>query len=89
LKHRKALSYGHFLSTPPSEQVVPNSNSSSSDEVTPHVIPSPLAACDQQLEQQVIATSSTTSNYVPNYLDDESTLETCFNNYMISSQVMN
>lgn len=71
LKHRKALSYGHFLSLP-SEQIVPNNSSSSSDDTA--------AVIKLLPEQQQIF-----SSYDPYYLDDETTLETP--NYIISSQV--
>lgn len=87
-KHSKALSYGHFLSTPPSEQLVPNSNSNSSSDEAVLVNPTSLALCDHILEEQTIVdTISSSSAYDPLYLDDESTLEKSSNNYMDSSQV--
>lgn len=70
LKHRKALSYGHFLSTRKSrpEQVVPGC-SSSSDEATTTV----------EFRASPRKTTLSTLNYDPYYFDDKDLLSTTSN----------
>ena len=58
-KHRKSLSYGHFLYKTNSDQVVPNDCSSSSDE------------CTKSISHQPPLTATPLVNYDPHFFDSE------------------